>query len=119
VGRSFIAGNDFHGGPLQVVGVVKDAHTMTLDRVEPMFYQPIQTGRPLKLLLRSTVAGAGLAAMLGRFALGCRPDRQLLAGAARVTSRSGRGAAPRVARSPQAPVSTYPSTDPPPTATRA
>src|SRR5437773_1932507 len=57
VGRSFIAGSGFHSGPLQVVGVVKDARTMALDLVEPLFYQPIQAGKPPKLLLRSTGSG--------------------------------------------------------------
>ncbi len=47
--------------PQQIVGIVRNAHTWTLDEVEPALYFPISYGLPPRLLLSHT--GANVAAV--------------------------------------------------------
>jgi ABC-type antimicrobial peptide transport system permease subunit len=55
VGKAFLSGTT----PLQIVGVVRDSYSVSLDRIDPVVYQPFG-GRPFapKAMVRSTVPGA-------------------------------------------------------------
>jgi predicted permease len=57
VGQTFIAGS-----PRHIVGVVRDAWTAGLDRIEPTFYRPFTGAGNATLLVRTTSAGAPSAA---------------------------------------------------------
>jgi predicted permease len=52
--------------PLEIVGVVRNAHTWTLDEVEPALYFPISYGIPPRLLLPHTAASQAAVAALAK-----------------------------------------------------
>jgi uncharacterized membrane protein len=52
VGKIFLLGR---GDSREVVGVMRDAHTHSMDRVPPLFYQPLRLGRVVpRLVIRSS-----------------------------------------------------------------
>jgi hypothetical protein len=52
VGKAFILG----GSPAEIVGVVKDAYTVTLNSIDPLVYQPV-SGRDMPTLMLRSLPG--------------------------------------------------------------
>jgi predicted permease len=66
IGKTVVIQGDRQSPSREIVGVVRDAHTLRLDAVEPLLYQPI-TGDPRvpKVLVRTSRA-AGVARIISR-----------------------------------------------------
>jgi len=61
VGKGLIS-----GGPQEIVGMVRNAHTSGLDAVEPALYTPISFGIPPRVIVRHTPANVAALAALAK-----------------------------------------------------